>query len=192
MGLHSNAKYIEKRRNCYYINLTYKGRRYRKTLQTSDINTAVSRAAAFKYVIVANAPAELANDEQIKAEKLRKNWILNRLYWINCRNRKTGIPELTKDDLEEIYKRSGGICEVTGIPFSFEPHGGKRATYAPSFDRVDSSRGYTKSNMRIVCFVVNIAMNQWGEDVLYKISESIATRFLHESLEASTRATSSP
>ena len=39
-----------------------------------------------------------------------------------------------------------------------------------SLDRIDSSKGYTVENCRLVCTAVNLAMNEWGEDVLERIA----------------------
>lgn len=38
--------------------------------------------------------------------------------------------------------------------------------YAPSIDRKDSTKGYTRENCRIVCAAANFAMNTWGDEVL--------------------------
>ena len=72
----------------------------------------------------------------------------------------------------EIQKRvDTGICELTGIPFSLmEP----RAWNAPSLDRVDSSKGYTKENTRVVLYSVNVMMNTWGENKILQIASAIS------------------
>jgi hypothetical protein len=46
-----------------------------------------------------------------------------------------------------------------------------RNPYRPSFDRIDSSKGYTPDNVRIIAYCVNTAMNEWGEDILKLMSE---------------------
>jgi hypothetical protein len=57
-------------------------------------------------------------------------------------------------------KVDAGVCELTGTPFDFS--GRKGNPYAPSLDRIDSSKGYTRDNVRLVCFGLNAAMNVWG------------------------------
>lgn len=89
-----------------------------------------------------------------------------------------GIPfSLTKDELEAIWKRCEGYCEVSGLPFSLdfsEAH--KRRPYAPSIDRRDSAKGYHAANCRLVCAAVNVAMNDFGEDILWEIACSMVMR----------------
>lgn len=66
------------------------------------------------------------------------------------------IPELqTRIDL--------GKCEVTGAVFDLSPG---RKFNSPSLDRIDSSKGYTYENTRIVLNLVNAALGDWGENVL--------------------------
>lgn len=71
---------------------------------------------------------------------------------------------------------------VSGIPFEFENSkgDGRRRPWIPSIDRIDSSKGYTKGNCRIVCCAVNIAMNNYGEDVLARISEYMTLKRISE------------
>ncbi len=58
-------------------------------------------------------------------------------------------------------------CAVTGIAFSFQKqHGAYRRPFAPSVDRIRPTLGYVKGNVRLVCTMANIAMNEWGENVL--------------------------
>lgn len=75
-----------------------------------------------------------------------------------------------------LFCSSGGRCQLTGIPFIFSRDGleGKeRRPYAPSIDRIDHKHGYTKGNVRLVCASVNIAMNNWGFDVLLRIARAL-------------------
>jgi hypothetical protein len=49
-------------------------------------------------------------------------------------------------------------CEITNIPFEWEP----RSPRGLSIDRIDRSKPYTLSNIRLVCWWVNAAMGTWG------------------------------
>jgi len=58
------------------------------------------------------------------------------------------------------------------IPFKFDTNKkGKRfyTPYGPSIDRIDSNKGYTKDNVRLVLVSVNIALNNFGEGVFETI-----------------------
>lgn len=85
--------------------------------------------------------------------------------------------KLTKEDLAYFVERCGGRCEVSGIPFSRETIG-DREPYAPSIDRIDSSLGYIRDNCRLVCYAVNLALSNWGDDVLIRIAYGIVRQDL--------------
>lgn len=85
--------------------------------------------------------------------------------------------KITVDDFYELYRRSKGYCEVSGIPFNLNSiEGARRRPYAPSIGRIERMRGYVQSNCRIVCASVNLAMNDFGEDVLWEIASSMVSR----------------
>lgn len=85
--------------------------------------------------------------------------------------------KLPPDDFMAIVKRANHRCEVTGLPFSHEkPDGHKWKPFAPSLDRRDSMKPYDADNCRLVSCAVNVAMGQWGEDVLWKIAEAMVAK----------------
>jgi hypothetical protein len=60
-------------------------------------------------------------------------------------------------------------CEMTGVklvPGAGVGSQGRRRWNTVSLDRKDSSKGYTISNIRVVCWAMNAAMGTWGEEVL--------------------------
>lgn len=94
---------------------------------------------------------------------------------------KRGIPfELTFDELIELMERAQGRCEISFIPFSDERWGSYRKPWAMSIDRIDSREGYRKDNVRLVCVAVNFAMQDWGEDVLILIVQSMLEHALDQ------------
>ena len=67
-----------------------------------------------------------------------------------------------------------GKCQKTGIAFDLEPHPDHRVhPWAPSIDRIDGRKGYTKKNIQVVCWAYNSARNQWGDDVLLRLAHAI-------------------
>lgn len=71
-----------------------------------------------------------------------------------------------------------GICEVTGVTLDLSNpsvHNLKRPN-ALSIDRVDSSKGYVLSNVRVVCLAVNLMLNVWGEEAAAPIIKAWATK----------------
>jgi len=85
--------------------------------------------------------------------------------------------DLTADQVIGMYRRCGGRCEVTGIPMEFKSKvTAENKPWRPSLDRIDSSKGYTLDNCRIVCHAVNVAMMNWGESVIEKIAFGLAQK----------------
>lgn len=78
---------------------------------------------------------------------------------------------LTPDELYTLVVRAKGCCELTGLFFNDDKADGvRRRPYGMSIDRIDCQRGYSIDNLRLICIAMNIALNQWGEDVFIKIA----------------------
>ena len=56
-------------------------------------------------------------------------------------------------------------CEVSGIPFTWDA----RQPTALSIDRIDPTIGYTKENVRFICWWLNAAMGNWGLEKLKEL-----------------------
>lgn len=69
-----------------------------------------------------------------------------------------------------------GVCELSGMKFEFALSGGRPHPFAPSLDRIDNSKGYTKGNCRIILWCLNLALNTWGEDVMLPVWRAILLR----------------
>ena len=78
-------------------------------------------------------------------------------------------------DMYSLWEHCEGRCAVSGLAFTSEPidHALVKHPFAPSLDRVDSTRGYLVGNVRFVCTVATFAMNQWGVDVLRRVAYGI-------------------
>lgn len=64
---------------------------------------------------------------------------------------------------------AAGKCELSGIQFDLSRNGVK-GPYAPSIDRIDSSKGYSPDNCRIILWALNAAFSHWGAEVFRKIA----------------------
>ena len=82
---------------------------------------------------------------------------------------------LTTDDLRVLWEACEGRCAVSGLPFSLDTFSNAlvKRPFAPSIDRIVSSQGYTLKNTRLVCTAANFAMNQWGVEVLRRVSKGV-------------------
>ena len=69
--------------------------------------------------------------------------------------------------VDEVKRRlATGCCELSGVTLDLSPG---RTAFSPSLDRIVASRGYTLTNIRIICFGLNAALGDWGEVALEKI-----------------------
>lgn len=87
---------------------------------------------------------------------------------------------LTLDEAKILAERSSGKCELTGIQFRYgeademrDSSGRRKRLWAASFDRMNPAVGYVASNLRIVCFAVNAARQEFGDVVLMKIAHAL-------------------
>lgn len=92
--------------------------------------------------------------------------------------RKRCIPfSLTKTDVEILVQRCAGRCEISGLPFDLAAHAtASRRPFAPSIDRINSSKGYARDNVRIVCVIANLALNEWGDETLLVLANAIVAK----------------
>jgi hypothetical protein len=82
---------------------------------------------------------------------------------------------MTAEEFERLWERADGRCELTKIRLRPRPpsHGPDVYPWAASVDRIDRLKGYEYGNCRIVCAAVNLALNQFGEEVLTEIARSL-------------------
>lgn len=56
-------------------------------------------------------------------------------------------------------------CSVTGLSLTLDrPSGTIKNPYAPSLDRIDHTKGYTKDNVRIVCWQYNLMKGELTDE----------------------------
>ena len=82
---------------------------------------------------------------------------------------------LSPEFLQELFDKTDGVCQQTGIPFDMALGTKKnRNPLRPSVDRIDSSKGYTQDNVRLVLTIVNIAKSDFPDDVVNTVVEAWA------------------
>jgi hypothetical protein len=98
---------------------------------------------------------------------------------VNNRHRQSakarGIPfQIKTPDVYELMESTDFRCAVSGIPFSKKAgQPGWADPWAPSIDRIENRHGYLRDNIRVVSVAANIAMNQWGYDVLLRLAKGV-------------------
>jgi hypothetical protein len=90
--------------------------------------------------------------------------------------------EVSLVDLKEIWEDQGGICPYTGWLLVNQPsmNWRKQIPHTPdraSVDRIDSSLGYTRDNIRFVSVMIQYAKNSFSESELQKFCLAIKENF---------------
>ena len=172
------------------IDKVVRGERIRLSTQTSNLVEAqtvlkrhVSNASRSQKLTAWQALVEAMRRDQ-------KSWLNRTAQGMAYRGRRAGRGAcMTPGQLADLLLRCDGHCEVTGIALSFErPDPAKRAApFQPSIDRIDSSNGYTAANCRVVALAVNLAMREWGEEVISRIGKAIFLKELELEVRSGVR-----
>lgn len=89
-----------------------------------------------------------------------------------ARNRSTrkGMDfDITTDYLLELWERQNGTCFYTGVPMTID----RNDNNALSIDRIDSSKGYTRDNVVLVCSSINVMKNSHSIDEFINLCRSV-------------------
>jgi len=71
--------------------------------------------------------------------------------------------DIKVDFLVDLHKKQKGYCAITKHKMTIKLN----CLYSISVDRIDSSKGYTKDNIQLVCQAMNFAKNAFAnEDIL--------------------------
>lgn len=103
-------------------------------------------------------------------------WRLTKLSHM-AKNRATtkNVPyDIDGDYLGQLWDKQEGCCAVSGMELDLEMSD-KYLTnpQAPSVDRIIPALGYVRGNVRIVCYQVNMALSEYGEEQLIKMCKAI-------------------
>jgi hypothetical protein len=94
---------------------------------------------------------------------------------------------LTKGEYNEKIRASDNRCAISGILFNNSIKRTltyDRRPFIPSIDRIDSTKGYTADNIRIVCCITNMAMMTWGEQPLFTLAKHLMAKLHKLTVEA--------
>ena len=62
-------------------------------------------------------------------------------------------------------------CALTGIPFYMEHSAASKChPFAASIDRISAQGGYTKDNVRIVVYAINVMLLDWGHLIFERVA----------------------
>lgn len=158
------------------IQMTVAGRRVRKT-RLLPKDTTADEAKQIAETMRADLMGEMSNTTLhwkravARAKGVRLSWVWSLWYRAKQRSKqKNRAFEITLDDVAALCVLSRGVCSLTGVRFTTTPEAKRMRPFAPSLDRIDSSKGYVPGNCRLVCAAVNLAMFTWGEDAFRQIA----------------------
>jgi hypothetical protein len=81
--------------------------------------------------------------------------------------------------LVELWDRQNGRCALSGRLLELPPttqawEDRKRDPWKPSLDRIDSSKGYLKGNVRFVTVIANSAKQVWDDETVVEFCREVA------------------
>lgn len=89
-----------------------------------------------------------------------------------------GVPDLSLEDLKEIWDKQQGICPLSGwameLPQSTRGFGKSKNIRRASVDRIDPAIGYTKNNIRFTCVIANYCRNQFDDNEVIQFCNQVA------------------
>lgn len=186
--LNASAFYI--RNGVYYFDITYRGKRIRRSTRRKSLEAAMVYARR----VLREEGVRAEHGQKVPPRKIDESWEATveagleksdswlRLMAQRCKDRSArrgAAYSLTIDDLRDMALKSGGKCAVSGCDFNWDRvNDCTMPPYAPSIDRIDPKQGYKRTNCRLVCQAVNMAMSDWGEEVLFDIASAISERAL--------------
>lgn len=81
--------------------------------------------------------------------------------------------------LTKQFENQKNKCALTAIDFVIPKKRGIKNPYAPSLDRIDPNKGYTKDNVRIVLYIVNCCLHNFDENTF----KYIVYNYLHKEID---------
>lgn len=87
---------------------------------------------------------------------------------------------VTIDDLKNQWDKQNGICEFTGVQLILSTYTKieKNPINAASLDRIDSSRGYLKDNIRWVSRSINWMKNDMSDEMTWELCKLIGDNII--------------
>lgn len=181
--------YLIERNGNYHLHGMVDGKRVRKSCRTSDLAKAKLFLENFR-----RGHEHGWRDGYEQGDRDWKTVAAMACHRARSGALKRGIPfELKPAIIYAMMKETNFRCSVSGIPFSKRfAEAGSRDPWGPSIDRIENRQGYTLENCRIVCLAANLAMNDWGLDVLLRLSRGIHRSSLFVADELTPNLTSEP
>lgn len=166
LGRQGSCKECQKERNIKYAR---EHRDYFKKKSRQSYDPSQNKARYLRY----------RDDYLLRRDAWRssiRGRLIDLLHNAKRRATKNSLPfDLNIDWALKRFEEQNGTCLLTEIPFILKRGPYKKRFYnpfTPSLDRINPSEGYTQSNTRLVCVIVNLALNCFGEVAFKQMCES--------------------
>lgn len=117
--------------------------------------------------------AYLRRKEKNRGSKDLNRLLYERFHGLKDRSDKKNIDcNIDLQYLHELWDKQKGLCALSGIPMTYYFDSGRVPTNL-SVDRIDSSLGYIKGNIQLVCMAVNQMKNGLTVEQLKYFCKSI-------------------
>lgn len=137
------------------------GQMYRKENRDALLAKAAAHREANRQELSRKSSEWYHRTKQERTAYRRKTRTIRIIKAAVKRSNEKGLPENISQHQAEIISRfDKGVCELSGIQFGDEV----KQWNSPTIDRIDSAKGYTMDNVRIICWGLNCAFSTWGEN----------------------------
>jgi hypothetical protein len=130
-------------------------------------SSAKSRQYLAKRRVTKPDHYEINRERQRRAretnKKMRVSMIFNNVKFHAKRRSRDLDFSLTSELLFLLFELQEWKCKQTGIPFDLTTGKGKRP-FGPAVDRIKNEKGYSISNIQLVCNIYNYAKNEFTDD----------------------------
>ena len=81
--------------------------------------------------------------------------------------------------LKELWEKQQGMCPLSGITMELPVNllawtRDKGNCWKPSLDRIDSSKGYVRGNVRYIVNIANMCQQSWGDVEVVAFCKAVA------------------
>lgn len=104
-------------------------------------------------------------------------------YFLRKANNRNKECDLDLPYLKELWEKQNGICSLSGIKMKLPATGKEWEGWGndpdkPSLDRIDSSKGYTKGNVRFITYMANMCKSTWTDEQVIEFCKATANNWI--------------
>ena len=145
---------MPKKRLCVKCNIEKSTDCYRPKGQKSTINTCISCLELQKRRRHSKSPSSYLSNLLQQSKHSRSK--LQKIEYT-----------LTIEDLENLWQEQKGKCALSGVYLTHHKDGSGSKEFNASIDRIDPGGNYTKNNIQLVAYRVNMLKHTLTEDMFY-------------------------